>query len=314
MNVAAQTNAMPVEKSAIKRIAIICLVAALGFGGLAGFHASQAFAASKIVATVDTRAITNNDIRRRAALLRLQRRKGNLNNLAREELIEEALKLNEAQRRNVRVPESRVDSAFAGFARNNKLSERQLRNILTQSGVGVRGFKDFIRAQIAWNALVSSRVRATGSGATSINDQLFATSARAQTNEYVLQQVVLFATGRNKRVSEAKAIRSGFTSCEATLGQVQGYSNAVVRSLGRISEDRLPPEWKKFIIGTNEGATTAVRSTDRGAEFIAVCRKNSIGKEGGSEPGFELGVSGGEKAEEVSKKYLAELRERAVIR
>ncbi|MEO0636246.1 MAG: SurA N-terminal domain-containing protein [Pseudomonadota bacterium] len=311
------------RKSNISRpvlAASLALGLALGLGASptsSGLVFSTATAATKIVATVDRRAITNNDVRRRAALLRLQRKRGNLNALAKEELIEEALKLNEADRRNVRVPESRVDGAFATFARNNKLSQRQLSQVLNQSGVGVRGFKDFIRAQIAWNALVGTRLGGgAGGGPRNINEALFQSSKRAQTNEYVLQQVVFFATNRStsKSIAEAKTMRAGFTSCDATLGQAAPYKNVVVRSLGRIQEERLPADWKKFIVGTPEGGVTTVRKTDRGAEFIAVCRKASLGRADGAEPGFELGVEGGKAAEEAADKYLAELRERAVIR
>ncbi|MEM1366051.1 MAG: SurA N-terminal domain-containing protein [Pseudomonadota bacterium] len=301
------------------------VIAALGFvlalGAVpsgTGFAPTAAIAASKIVATVDKRAITNNDVRRRAALLRLQRKRGNLNSQARKELVEEALKLNEADRRNVRVPDSRVNDAFAGFARSNNLTQRQLTQVLNRAGVGTRGFKDFIRAQIAWNALVRSRLGSTGAGGRprNINEALFQTAERARTNEYVLQQVVFFNSNRSssKSIAEAKTMRAGFTNCEATLGQAAPYQNVVVRSLGRIQEERLPADWKKFIVGTAEGGVTAVRKTERGAEYIAVCRKASLGKEGGSKPGFDLGVEGGAAAEEVSSKYLAELRERAVIR
>lgn len=292
---------------------------ALGLGVIptgVGFAPVAAIAATKIVATVDNRAITNNDVRRRAALLRLQRKRGNLNALAKEELIEEALKLNEAARRNVRVPESRIDSAFAGFARSNNLTQRQLSQVLNQAGVGTRGFKDFIRAQISWSALVGSRSGARRSGASNINELLFQESNSARTNEYVLQQVVFFATNRStaKSISEAKLMRSSFSDCSATLGQAAPYKNVVVRSLGRIQEERLPADWKKFIVGTPEGGVTAVRKTDRGAEFIAVCRKAALGREDGSKPGFELEVEGGEEAQKVADKYLAELREKAVIR
>ncbi|MEN0087897.1 MAG: peptidylprolyl isomerase, partial [Pseudomonadota bacterium] len=85
----------------------IALALALALGvapQVSGFAPIAAIAATIIVATVDNRAITNNDVRRRAALLRLQRKRGNLNSKAKQELIEEALKLNEADRRNVRVP------------------------------------------------------------------------------------------------------------------------------------------------------------------------------------------------------------------
>ena len=59
-------------------------------------------AASEIKVIVNRIPITTYDIQRRAAFMKLQRRKGNLNELAEEEMIDQALRLGEAQRLGIR--------------------------------------------------------------------------------------------------------------------------------------------------------------------------------------------------------------------
>jgi len=283
----------------------------------------SAFAASKIIASVDNIAITNNDLSRRAALLRLQKRKGNINKQAKQALIDEALKLKEAQRRNVNVPQSAVDNAYAKFARGNKMKTSQLTQVLNRAGVGSRGFKDFIKAQIAWQAVVSSRVKAGGapgrSAGRSMNDRLFASSNGAASAEYVLDQVIFFSSGsrsKNASVSEAKTMRSAFVGCEKLKTQASNFKNVGVRTLGRVPENGIPAAWKQHVVGLEQGQTSAVRSTERGAEYLAVCSKTSTGKQqsGAAEAGFDLKVQGGKKAEDIAAEYLEELRKKAVIR
>ncbi|MEO1749079.1 MAG: peptidylprolyl isomerase, partial [Pseudomonadota bacterium] len=91
--------------------------------------------ASEVRVVVNNEVVTSYDIARRVAFLRLQRRSGNLNGIAEEQLTEEALKRYASRRAGIRIPDSMVDSAYANFARNNNLSTGQLNNVLNQSGV-----------------------------------------------------------------------------------------------------------------------------------------------------------------------------------
>ena len=81
---------------------------------IAASPASVAFlsmpaAASEIKVIVNRVPITSYDIQRRAAFMKLQRRKGNLNEQAEEELIDQSLRLAEAQRLGIRITDEQVD-------------------------------------------------------------------------------------------------------------------------------------------------------------------------------------------------------------
>src|SRR5690349_6532570 len=75
-------------------------------------------AASEIKVVVNKNPITSYDIQRRAAFMKLQRRKGNLNEQAEQEMIDQALLLSEAQRLGIRVTDDQVDTAYNYFAKS----------------------------------------------------------------------------------------------------------------------------------------------------------------------------------------------------
>ena len=150
-------------KSAIKAALILmatalAVPAPMSFGGAFSIYAQ----ASDIKITVNKVPITSLDISHRVAFLKLQRKKGNLNALATDELIDEVLKRSEMRRVGITIPDKAVNDAFANFAKNNKLKPAQLEDILNKSGVTSKHFKDYIRIQMGWGQAVGARFRATG--------------------------------------------------------------------------------------------------------------------------------------------------------
>lgn len=137
--------------------AAVCLTAL-------GTVAAPAFAAgeSEVKVIVSGNAITNSDIKHRMAFLKLQRKSGNLNQLARNELTEEMLKRIEMKSRGINISDKEVDDAYAGFASRNKMTLAQLNQVMNQSGVTPEHFKKYIMVQMGWGRLVSARFRATG--------------------------------------------------------------------------------------------------------------------------------------------------------
>ena len=242
---------------------------------------------TQIPAVVNGEPITRNQVKRRAAFLKLRRAPKTGTAAARDELVEEAIKMQEARRRGVNVPEGRVSDAYANFARSNKMSVTQLNQIMNQSGVTPAGFKDYIRAQIAWSSLVAQNGPAAGGAPLTEREAVARMLERGgqkpTANEYLLQQVVFLvpqAQRTNARVAarkrEAEAMRQRFTTCEATAGFAAGLKDVTVRDLGRKLGPELPPDWKPLVEKTVEGRTTAVRTTPRGAEFLAVCRLREV--------------------------------------
>lgn len=295
-----------------------------------GTVANPAFAAgagSEVKIIVSGNAITNSDIQHRVAFLKLQRKGGNLNSTAREELTDEMLKRIEMKSRGINISDRQVDEAYAGFASRNKMSLAQLNQVMNQSGVTPDHFKKYIMVQMGWGRLVSARFRATGmiSEQEAVQRMLKNGGKKPVATEYHLQQVIFVvpASKRSpgllaKRKQEANALRSRFQNCDATRQQARGIIDVTVRDLGRILEQQLPNEWSKAVKSTPVGRTTTPQDTEKGVEFLAVCSTRQVSDDRVAQLVFSMeGTDSAEgqekKADELNKKYLQELREKAKI-
>lgn len=258
---------------------------AFAFGAPAAAIAPVPMAhASDIKVVVNDQAITSYDIARRRAFMQLQRRKGNLTKLATDELIDEALKRGAFERAGYRIPDSRVDSAFANFARSNNMSTSQLTSILNQAGVTARHFKEFIRVQIGWGQLVSAQSGGSGqlmSEQDVVAKMLERGGDKPTSTEYTLQQVI-FVVPKDKRNrigsrrKEANNMRGHVNGCENTIALASQLRDVTVRDLGRVLELQLPDDWKKEVTGLQTGQTTRTRDTENGVEFLIVCRARTV--------------------------------------
>ena len=302
------------------------LSAALAAGLLAGpayLPAAALAAGSDIKVIVNKVPITSLDVSKRIAFLKLQRKKGNLASIALDEMIDEQLKRVEMRRVGISVPDKQVNDAYARFATGNKMKLAQLDQILNQSGVTPKHFKDYIRMQMSWGQTVGSRYRAT-SGQVSEREAVRKMmekggGAKPTATEYLLQQVIFVVPAAKRgailgaRKREAEAMRGRFSGCETTVSFAKGLKDVTVRDLGRVLAPELPPEWAESIKKTQQGGATAVRETDRGVEFIGICRAKQVSDDKVAQLLFQQDGGGDKAAEELDKKYVEELRAKAQI-
>ncbi|MGI9353621.1 MAG: peptidylprolyl isomerase [Rhizobiaceae bacterium] len=277
---------------------------------------------TRIAVLVNDNAITNTDIRRRAAFVKLRRVKGNPTTVAREELIDEAIKMQEARRLNAVVSDQQVNAAFARFAKNNKMPLKALDQIMVQRGVTKRGFKQFIRAQMSWSRVVSARIRSEGSGTAAPSSQRWLPALGSKTTdvkEFTLQQVVFTVPKAERgrtlaaKTAAAKRFRSQVTGCKTTRDLAKNLNNVAVLDLGRIRANRLPPEWRKDVETTTPGRATNVKQTPKGVEMLIVCRARDVKAIDNGLGAFE-NADLQKKASTLEKQYFAELKKKAVIR
>lgn len=276
--------------------------------------------ASEIRYIVNNMPITSADIQHRNAFFRLQRRKGDAAN----EMIEQTLRLAEAQRLGIRISDKQVNDAYARFASSNNMPLAQLDSVMAQSGVTKQHFKDFIRSQMAWNQAIGARYRAeqSGSGLTSqqeaVRNMLKKGGNKPSATEYMLQQVIFVIPAAErkstlgKRKREAEALRARFNGCANTQQFAKGLIDVTVRDLGRVLAPQLPPEWSDQIKKTKAGGATGVRETERGVEFIGVCSAREVSDDRVAELVLQNENSDAD-ADKLGQKYMEELKKTAKI-
>ncbi|MQX17627.1 peptidylprolyl isomerase [Sinorhizobium terangae] len=303
---------------------ILRVIPALVLAGTLSVAAyTTALAASGVKVIVNNVVITSGDIAKRAAFLRLQRQGGGAEE-AKRQLIDEVLKRGEIARVQQSVSTQDVDAAFARFAAGNKMSTDQLGKILDQAGVGVDHFKQFIAVQMSWPRVVNFRFGNANrlSGGDLVKRMMEGGGNKPVTTEYFLQQVIFVIPESKrgaitaKRQAEANASRSQFPGCETSKVFAANYRDVSIRNLGRVLAQQLPEDWKPLVEKAGDGMTTGTRVTEKGVEYLAICKKRQVNDDTAAEIVFRAEDLGKKKAggeDPNSAKYLEELREKAQI-
>ncbi|HWK13835.1 MAG TPA: peptidylprolyl isomerase [Rhizobiaceae bacterium] len=280
-------------------------------------------AAQEIRQVINGTAVTNYDIQRRVAFLRVQQRRGNLQNEAAEEMRDQVLRSQEMRRLNIRISEQQLDQSYKNFADSNKLTVKQLDGILQQSGVTKAHFREFIRVQMGWGQAIQARASAEGSRADqqALRELAKRGGTKPSATEYTLQQFIFVVPERERRSimgrrkNEANAMRGRVSGCENTRDLAKTVLDVTVRDLGRVLEPELPPDWEKQVKAASVGRATAARETPRGVEFLVICSTRNVDDDKVAEVVFqkEQMEKGDNQGEALSKRYTEELRKRARI-
>ncbi|MDQ0326585.1 peptidyl-prolyl cis-trans isomerase SurA [Rhodopseudomonas julia] len=285
--------------------------------------ADSAQAQSSIKILVNDQPITTYDINNRAKFLRLTSRGQAGAKQATDELIEEALKLQEAKRRNVTVSQSEVDRAFASIASRAKLPPSKLEAALRQNGVNPDTLKDRIRAELAWRDVVRARFRATVRITESDVAQAMLgrdddAEASGTVTEYDVQPVLFIVPKKGKsgiaaqRKREAEAFRSRFRNCDATLEQTRGMAGVFVKPTVRRESGDFPDSLQGSLSKAKVGTALPPTQVDEGFQVLGICNKKAVaGKtQAADEVRDELT---NERGQLLARRYLRDLKSDAII-
>jgi peptidyl-prolyl cis-trans isomerase SurA len=133
-------------------------------------HAPSARAArtdnvQTIAAIVNDEVISDYDLEQRTRLFARAANKSDpspemlvqLRKQAMESLVDERLELQEAKREGIIVKEKDLDEAMQRLAQHNNMTADQMRDFFTASGVDLSTLRDQVKAQVAWNRLISHK-------------------------------------------------------------------------------------------------------------------------------------------------------------
>lgn len=262
-------------KMRMKSAAIFALVATLALAGVA-------YAATvKIIVNGDP--ITDYQISQRVLFMERLEQRGNSNaerdRLARDQLITEALQMQEARRLNITVTDAQVDRAYDQVAINVSISTGRLTQLLNAAGVNSDSLKARLRAQIAWQQVVT-QVVAPGVQVSELDlDIAAAAQADGVSYDYILKEILfVIPSGSNvsarSRTADANEFRRQFAGCDAAVQLSLAFNDAAVRDLGRRHSTQFPEALADELAGLNVGGITTPRTVENGVQLLAVCSKN----------------------------------------
>ncbi len=119
------------------------------------------------VVIVNEQVITGYELEQRKRMLQVMRAPGDLNKVAREQLIDDRLRLQAARDAGIQPSPEEILDGMEEFASRASLTREQFTQALAQAGVDEETFRDFVRAGVSWRMLVQQRF----AGRASVSDE-----------------------------------------------------------------------------------------------------------------------------------------------
>ncbi len=206
-------------------------------GLLIGILATQTMAQSRFSPAIQVgdRVITHYEIEQRARFLGLLRAPGDPRNIARQQLINEAIQLRAGTSFGVEVSNEELLQSQAEFAGRANLTLEQFITILQQNGIAAETYRDFVRAGVIWRAIVQGRFQSIASDVPS--DQIERTFAQTGTEgglRVLISEILLPAsTPETALASRERAAELANLDGEAAFAAAaRQYSVAASRARG----------------------------------------------------------------------------------
>lgn len=212
------------------------------------------------VIKVNDAVITAYELEQRARMLALLNAPGNLQELAREQLIDDRLRIQAAEAAGIVPSGEEVLDGMSEFAGRADLSREEFIQALEANGVAAQTFRDFVRAGLSWRLLVQARF----AGRANIGDAEVdrALGAGGGSNVRVLlSEIIMPAPPPQAEAVRQRAERiSQITSESAFSSEARRYSASASRGNGgRLPWQNLadlPPQLRPLILGLAPGEVT----------------------------------------------------------
>ena len=250
--------------------------------------------ATRIAAVVNGDVITNNDIDNRARLFALSTGLplapdviDRLKPQILRQLIDEKLRLQEAQRRKVVVQDAQIADAMKEIESRNGMQPGVLRAKLAADGVSTRTLIDQIRAQLAWSQvlrdMVAERVSVTPAD---VEEQQRLTAQRIGQMEYRIGEIFIptddpanSADAQRFAETVINQLHAGaaFPMVAAQFSQTQSALEG--GQLGWVQPNELDPEVARIVTAMPVGAISNPVRVPGGFSIVALEAKREIGRD-----------------------------------
>lgn len=244
----------------IKRIALsTTLTAATALTLATGAMAQGAFSPA---VTVNDQVVTNYEIDQRARLLTIMNTPGDTYAEAREQLIDDRLKLQAARIVGITVAEEGIQAGLADFAQRVNLSVEDMFKALATEGIDEETMRDFIVSGVTWRGFVQARFGANVQLTEEEIDRAIASNTGSGGLRVLLSEIVIPLTpqtqaqvmGLTQQLSEIRSF-DDFEQAARTYSQSPTKDDG-----GRIpwmSVTNLPPQLRPLIAALSPGEVTA---------------------------------------------------------
>ena len=237
-------------------------------------------------------------------------------------LIEEALKIEEADRYEVIVSDAEISDGLQQIAQQNNFSLDQFRQILRAQNIPQRTIEQQVRAQIAWGKVVQEQLRPqVVISERDIDAELERLRQNLGEREYLVYEIFLpfTATEEDRQVQElAQQLRNDIASDAVSFPRVaQQFSKAPGAAqggrLGWVAAGQLREELDERLPSLQPGQVSNVIRSALGYHMITVRQTRTLTEETLPSRDEILTRLGLERLERLQARTLADLRAGAFI-
>lgn len=283
---------------------------------------------TEIVATVNQDAITDNDLQNRMKLIMASSGlpdapevRSKLRPQIMTGLIEESLRMQEAERLGLDATDEEVNNGFAMIAKDNNLTTEQFRKVLSTQNVPFEALRDQIRAQILWTKVIQStlqpKIEITEND---LDDALERLQSRMGEPEYLLAEIFLPidpSQGEAETVQLANRLTAEMKKGAPFMKLAQQFSQSAGASrggdLGWIRSGQMPAEVDAVLPTLETGKISDPIKSLNGYYILLLRDKRTMTNEtlpSREELTNRLGM---ERLERMQRRYLQDLKSAAFI-
>ena len=245
----------------VKQIRILAALLAAAIQLPLSAAAQQEFAP---VITVNEAAITRYEIDQRVRFLRMLNSLGDIEQQAREGLIEDRLKTEAANRAGLEISQGAIDAERDRFLQSGGATSEQFQAAMTAAGIEPETLEEFARVRAIWRELVNDRYGGSISISDSEVDRALAAATGRGGLRVLISEIVIPVQSdsqRNDARALAEEIRRSSTSREEFARAARRYSASPSRDSGGqlewISLDDLSARVRPVLVGLAPGEVSA---------------------------------------------------------
>jgi peptidyl-prolyl cis-trans isomerase SurA len=224
--------------------------------------------------TVNQGVITRYDIDQRVMLLDALGASGDLDELARQQLTEDRLKVQAARAMEIELPEGAIDAGLAEFATSRGLDIEDVLRVLEGRGIDRQTMDDFVESGLLWREVVGIRFRARATPTEADLDAALELDARLPVEMMTLAEIALPFAERGEPETQALAaelyrqIRGGasFAALANEYSRSSSASNGGV--LDPVPAARLPPAFRSEVLLLSPGQVTRPMPISGGVAIV----------------------------------------------
>jgi peptidyl-prolyl cis-trans isomerase SurA len=206
-------------------------------------------------------------------------------NDAKEELIDDRLKLQAAKKLGIELSDQDVKTLITDLASRNKMTYDQFAQNLKGSGVDISTMGEKFRAQKAWRDLIGRRYAAQISVTQRDVDRVLSTAAMEageDTVELQVQRISLVLAGKidqasmTKRYAEAEALRRRFSGCKGMAELAKAAPDTRFEDMKYVKPGSIAEPMRSMLLSAKDDDVLPPVTTSAGIELYAVCSRRGL--------------------------------------